>query len=46
MSPEKYTIREQISMLAGAREVICTEGTLYHFDYYGASGQVAQRVLV
>lgn len=30
IAPEQYKIEEQIAMLAGADEVICTEGTLSH----------------
>jgi len=30
ISPEKYSIREQVSLMAGAKKVACTEGTLSH----------------
>lgn len=38
ISPEKYSLRIQISFLAGASDVVCTEGTLSHMLLFCNSG--------
>lgn len=38
IAPERYSIAEQVAILAGAKEVICTEGTLSHLALFCKPG--------
>lgn len=38
ISPEKLSIPEQLSLLTGAKEIICTEGTLSHLGLFCKKG--------
>lgn len=38
VSPEKFSIEEQIAYIAGADEIVCTEGTLSHLSLFAKEG--------
>ena len=38
IAPEQYTIKEQVSIMAGAKEIVCTEGTLSHLVLFAQQG--------
>lgn len=38
IAPEEHTIAEQVAIIAGAREIVCTEGTLSHLALFAHSG--------
>lgn len=38
IAPEQHTLSEQIAFLAGAKEVVCTEGTLSHLALFCRDG--------
>lgn len=38
IAPETYTISEQVAIIAGADEIVCTEGTLSHLILFAKPG--------